>query len=315
MSFPALALETDQYMSWNVDLRDSREAVNNYVNSKMLLKLKRPSIQRAGSCLLAARRVIRIFRRPFFQIIEQWAETSPEVDVFPPRNYSGSYRNESIYVKNVFPFILPMARNMNVNGVYFGTDKLGHFISFGVRYYGIYHRAITHGADEKTAFKKVVDFGLMSEVDLVGKIITGVLSFGDLEANFQGMLFFRSLCDSTSAFHLKKDESNGWTLSGKFDIAQYVNGDWDESYNESGFTRARWTGSNGLNQTLRKYCEARNSSRVLQRFEHYQNSFSRSFSQSLILDLENGGVFNHRRDYNFANACSNVLISGTPDNN
>ncbi|MBI2519234.1 MAG: hypothetical protein HYV97_02405 [Bdellovibrio sp.] len=239
-ALPALALETDQYLSWQVELQDSRPAVNDYVNSKMLAKLERSSVQQANSCHLAARRIIRVFRRPFFQIIEQWAETSPAVEVYPSRNFAGSYRNESIYIKNVFPFILPMARTMNINGVYLGTDKLGHFISFGVRYFGIFHRAIERGADERTAMERVVQFGLMSEVDLVGKIVTGVLSFADLEANFQGMLFFRSLCDEKSSFHLEKNSSQQWRLVGKFDIARYVNGDWDESYNESGFSRARF---------------------------------------------------------------------------
>ncbi len=305
------ALETDQYMSWNVQLQDSRNAVNAYINTKMLSKLNHPSIQMTNSCLLAARRVVQVFRRPFFQIIEQWAENAPEVDVFPPRNFSGSYRQESIYVKHVFPFILPMARSMNVNGVYFGTDKLGHFISFGVRYFGIYNRALKRGAEERTALQKVVRFGIMSEVEMVGKIVTGVLSFADLEANFQGMLFFRSLCDDKSSFHLEKNESNRWHLVGQFDIAQYVNGDWDESNNESGFTRARWGGSHGLSQTLQKYCEARHSPTVVQRFNHYRTHFTRSFGQQMILDLENAGILQHRRNFNFQNACSPETASAS----
>ncbi len=143
----------------------------------------------------------------------------------------------------------------------------------------------------------------MSEVDLVGKLVTGVISFGDLEANYQGMLFFRSLCDPTSSFHFQKDQNNQWILNGKFDIANYVNPDWDESFNESGFTKARWTGKTGLNQTLRPYCELRNSPRVQMRFDYYQTKFTRSKSMQYLMDLENTGQLTHRRDYDFRHAC------------
>ena len=304
LSIQVMALETDQYLSWNMDLQDSKEVVNNYVNSKMLFKLTRQSVQSADSCILAARRIVRTFRRPFFQLIEEWAENNPALDVYPARDFAGSYVQASIYKKHVFPYIFPMARTMSVNGIYFGTDKLGHFISFGVRYFDVYTRAKKHGLDEKAALEKMVRFGIMSEVDLVGKLVTGVISFADMEANFQGMLFFRSLCETDSPFHLEKGPDHRWELSGKFDIAKYVNPDWDESYNESGITKARWTGKLGVNQTLKPYCAARNSALVIERFRYYQTNFSQSFSQLYLRELEDAGLLNHRKKYNFHSACS-----------
>lgn len=192
-SFTSQALETDQYMTWGLELKDSTQAVNTWVNERLQKRLLRRKVQKKTTCSAASEVLLKTFRRPFFQIIEGWAQNSPEVEVWPPRFEKRKYRRMSIFAKNIFPFIMPMAFSMNVNGVYFGTDKLGHFTSFGLRYANVYRKWRKRGLDKEAAMLKAVKYGLMSEVNLVGKYVTGVISFGDLEANFQGLRLVLSL--------------------------------------------------------------------------------------------------------------------------
>ena len=81
------------------------------------MREKAQTLKNIKSCEKAAISTLKVFRRPFFQIIEGWAEHSEQVDVYPPRNYVGSYRHDSILRKNVFPWVLPMASTINVNGI------------------------------------------------------------------------------------------------------------------------------------------------------------------------------------------------------
>ena len=59
---------------------------------------------------------------------------------------------------------IPLSRNINVNGYYFGTDKLSHFISTGYRYYEKYKKAIRKGLNVEDAIKKAINYGIFLEM-------------------------------------------------------------------------------------------------------------------------------------------------------
>ncbi len=87
-----------------------------------------------------------------------------------------------------------------VNGVYFGTDKIAHFVHMGIIYYNGYRAAKAAGVDEQEAVRRAVDLGagghpLFSENALLGLFTTGVRSNADLAANYLGFKFFRNLTE------------------------------------------------------------------------------------------------------------------------
>ena len=290
------AVETDQYMTWGIELNDSAKVVNEYILNGLRNRLKLSKIQKQKTCFQVIKKSAKIFRRPFVQLIESWAEHNPEIDVYPARNFEGRYRGLSIYRKNVFPFIMPLSSTININGVYFGTDKLGHFISFGVRYMSMYQKYIKRGLSHDQAIRKLVKFGINSEIYLVGTLATGVVSFADMEANFQGFLFFSSLCSQNSEFHYEQDKNGRWKLVGDLDIRKYITPEFDESYNENHFRFDRWKGKKGLNVTLKKYCGLTND---FTRANYYKNNFNINY----ISELEKNGELTLRLSRNFSKLC------------
>ena len=49
--------------------------------------------------------------------------------------------------------------------------------------------AIKKGDSHKVSMEKAIDLGIIGEKNILGRYASGVFSFADLEANFQGLLF------------------------------------------------------------------------------------------------------------------------------
>lgn len=292
----AHALETDQYITLGVELEDSGPALSEYVQQKMEEAVV--DINPKLSCLDAGAKVMKTFYRPFFQLIEGWAENEGNLDIFPRDLRGKHYRRTTLFQKVAWPFFIPLARTINVNGVYFGTDKLGHFTSFGVRYLKKYQRELRRGRSPEEALRKTVGFGIFYENGLVGKLASGVFSFGDMEANFQGLQFLFSLCQEQSPYRLERNAEGSWTLNGHFDLAIYVNPDWDESYNPSGFNRSWWRGKLGVKNQMKNNCSVLKSEAAQERFTYYRQNFEKSYSQKLLEELEEMGELNVRKNQN-----------------
>ncbi len=77
----------------------------------------------------------------------------------------------------------PTAALINVNGILIGTDKFEHFMGSGFRYFTKYHL-------EDNPLEEALDIGQSAEVGIMGSVMTGVMSYGDLVANFNGMRFW-----------------------------------------------------------------------------------------------------------------------------
>jgi len=85
-----------------------------------------------------------------------------------------------------------------VNGIYVGTDKIGHFIHNGYNYYLGYRQALREGRCQNEAIKEALAVGagghlLTSERRLLGSLTSGVISNADLAANYVGFLFYLNL--------------------------------------------------------------------------------------------------------------------------
>ncbi|WP_187147750.1 hypothetical protein [Candidatus Nitrososphaera gargensis] len=101
-----------------------------------------------------------------------------------------------------------------MNGVCIGSDKLDHFLQQDYEYFFDYF------VKEKTPAKEQAAeaYGESTEAGGYGLKTTGVFSNADLEANKQGLQFYRDL-----------DANPNMT----FDIANYINSNWNEESNPS----------------------------------------------------------------------------------
>lgn len=125
---------------------------------------------------------------------------------------------------------------IKMGGHQFGTDKWEHFFGRGFVYYKMH-------VQEKKSLDEVLKFGLASEQGTLGALMTGVLSYGDLAANFKGMHFFNHLIGEGKDY-LSFERPMGpyvgcvegkWKRIAEIDLLPYVDSSWDEAVNCSLF--------------------------------------------------------------------------------
>ena len=115
---------------------------------------------------------------------------------------------------------------IKVNGILIGSDKLGHFLSQGRKFYRRYQKSL----DET----KAAEHSAYTERALFGQATTGVYSNADLVANYEGLRFYRSLFEDDIIPGKKailKWTGNGWEIQREFTWADHVNEYWDEALN------------------------------------------------------------------------------------
>ncbi len=288
ISLGASAAETDQFLAWETELRDCAEPFNRYLNDEITVFLDKmnqriPRVKTAEA--LTQRLYQHLFQGLFSSRLRKWLNTSPKIDRYPDHPVSmGDYRKQSIFQKPIFPYILPMFRTIRVGEVHFGLDKIGHFFGYGRRYHQRYLRMLEEGAAEDEAVERVVRWGFSSEMLLVGKLMDGVFSHADLEANFQGFILARDFCEGPDPYFVNEDGK--WRLTRKIDLRKYITPDFDESYNVPTFSRLRQRKVAPV--LLEKYEGFYQRPEVQARFAAYrargEASFSKRFVDALLAE-------------------------------
>ena len=276
------ALETDQYLSWNVELKDSSQAFNDYLNNKLipnyLEKINKRQNKKTKEELVSG-----LYRYAFQGLyssrVRHFLNNSEEIDRFPDKSVSfREYKRESIYRSDLpFPwFFLPMSRTLNIDGNYLGVDKIGHFFGFGRRYFQEYTKLTDEGVNEQEAIKKIINRGIVLEKLFVGSLVDGVFSPADLEADYQGLLLALELSSSDDYFKL---ENGKWSQVEKVDITKFINPDLDETYNLSHYSGLRKLYTQKRIKEL--YAEKEKEPIVRNRFGRYKES-PHSFSYKCV---------------------------------
>lgn len=287
----AYAGETDQYMLWGVELEDSTEVFNQYLNDEIEIFLEKRNKYNTGNYSreeIAQGVYLHLFEGLHRSRIKSWLKHSPEVDRFPDDSVSSfRYHRMSIYRDLSVPYvILPLARTIRLNDIYLGIDKIGHFFGFGRRYYRRYLRYREEGLSEDEAVEKVIRTGVHLENTIVGKLVDGIFSHGDLEADYQGFMMLKDLAEAEPFYFIKED--GRWILTRPVDIRPYITPDFDESYNNCTYWGLRR--GNVLGILENEYSEKFQSPEVQRRLARYRESLP-SLSKNVIREYfeERGG--------------------------
>ena len=206
----------------------------------------------------------------------------PSEEEFSERDYF----NMSIYATKKFDVskFYSLSRNININGIYVGTDKLSHWMSTGERYFKKYKKALQRGKSEEEAFRHAINYGIFLDRYVLGGISSGVFSYGDLEANFQGLMFNRSFCRLDQESNYLKQENGVWKMQRRVDVRDYVNPNWDETFNPSLFSVLKW---DMVKRNFKKEnCQKLQNNVHASRFAYYQQILKPSFSFKYIEDLK-----------------------------
>ena len=261
----ASALETDNYLSWQVELQDSSPIINDFMLEKINATLP---LQQGKSCLQVTDAIAKNFASFLVHDdpISQYLLTRLNSDEMYPATIH--HVPSSIY-RDPFRFYIPqfgLAPNIQVGGFYFGMDKLSHFAATGKHYFDTYMRTLRQGKSQHEAFTAAVAYGLKEENTVYGYWASGVFSYADLEADYQGLRFYQALCQND----LEQSPDGSWRLKSNPDIRDYVNAHWDETFNPNYLLVGNW---NKVKKFIQQdYCSLRNSVRIQERFAAYQRS-------------------------------------------
>lgn len=136
---------------------------------------------------------------------------------------------------------------VNIDGHLVGLDKLGHFFAEGWRYF-----ELTQFDEEP--FEQALAWGRKQEAGKFGYSTTGIFSYGDLAANFNGWRFWNRVLlqqddplkgtianfftRSYVACRIQIIDSirsrkiiRAWEQNAKFDLSDFIDGAWDEGNN------------------------------------------------------------------------------------
>ena len=230
LAAPAHAYETDPYAKRHLDVADSLPVLDARVNDALD---EIAASWRKGEDEWAFVKAVywKVGGLHWVDKLERWAMRSPEVERIPVN------RADSLVAE--FPFwaarvaaIFGFGPTINVGGVYFGTDKIGHFFSQGRKFYGRFRAS----GDEAKAARR----SILTEKGLFGRLTTGVYSNADLVANYEGYRFYRSLfhdgvvAGKTAVFRWQA----GMPVKQRaFTWADHVNAFWDEALNANAYSR------------------------------------------------------------------------------
>jgi len=222
------AYETDQWSNRNEPLRDATEVLNKRVNDTI-----RDIADDWTGPRNEARFVDRVYHRLggiyWVDKIEKWAMESPQVDRLSTPRHESVYAAPPIWATRVAAFF-GIGPTIKVNGVLIGSDKLGHFMSQGRKFWLRYRN---YDDVERAATASA-----FTERAIFGQLTTGVYSNADLVANYEGYRFYRSLFDDdviTGKPSILIWTGTGWKVQRAFDFADHVNEYWDEAINVNHF--------------------------------------------------------------------------------
>jgi len=237
ISPPVYASETDQFLVWGRELEDSAPELNEWMNEQldafMQIVQSNAKWQDATAEELTVGYYRYMFRNLLYAKIRGFFRHSETIEAYPPRCEVSTwqYQRSSVYRGRSFPYILPMARTIRVGDVYLGTDKISHLLGYGRRYFVQYLKFRKHGLSEADAREKVIRWGLRRELSVVGRLVDGIASYGDAEANYQGMEMAIAMCQGDDPLFVR--DGGSWKTVRRVNILDYITPDLDETYNNN----------------------------------------------------------------------------------
>jgi hypothetical protein len=303
---PAHALETDQYYAWRRSLDDSSDAFNAKVNFEMDRVLAEINAQNGGrnaSCRDVLEAIHARYTLFIFQKIELWAQRTAVLKRIPAdEGEELAYRKNWIYGQVAWYDLgrtVPPSPTIEIAGVRLGTDKISHFFSGGHYYLEWYDDARARGASHEEAVEHAVRRGIAIETTVLGGVISGVISPADLEANYQGLAWYLSLCSGASPL-LERSEA-GWRIREPFDLRPFVSPEWDESYSPNVVLKGRWV---HVRPEIERHCAELYDPVVQARRAAYAARDAHTYTEQVLERMVQSGSFQDPRNYGIERLCA-----------
>ena len=238
------ASEIDPFVGRDIQLTDALELVNTKANVLLLDALDKAN-EKGEGCeeKVLYKQLRKKFRNHYTSEFSKWVVKTDEIEKITTKTSESIYRDFKWY-QAIVPGLIakindPAGQTMRVNGVLIGTDKFEHFLGSGFNYFK------KHFLKGKP-LKEAMEIGLRAETGLLGAYTTGVMSYADLVANFNGMRFWNKMLaknpDPLTAAEVSPylTCNNGkWEQVEPLDFSVYIDHAWDEAVNCSWFRTER----------------------------------------------------------------------------
>jgi hypothetical protein len=303
----AEALETDQFYAWGKPIDDSTAHLNAWVRVQIQDALDAKVDTPPQDCESAVDLVQRHLQFSIYQPIEIWINSTQLIDRIPrgaeeTRDYYDSYLLSKTVPFDFARWLHP-SPTLEVNAIRIGADKLAHFFSEGLWYYNWWKKNRDEFSEEAWQREMLV-YGVRLERWVQGELLTGIISPADMEANYQGFIFYRSLCHGDQPLLYR--EQGRWQFFASFDLGQYVSPAWDESWNPNIHSARRWP---NIRETMRGYCPLLQSSWVKEQRARYAEldpagPDGQTPLDKLVAEMVAGGELPDPRQFDITTVCS-----------
>lgn len=264
-----IAAEIDSVTPRNVNLENSLAAINEIINLRILEGVEKANVLQEhvadddgfviieGDKPCDEDRLYTELRKAIYQsLTASWGLKGYDLDkqlrVLLTRQSYSLLLNDSIYrdIDYIEGFSLKLKELsdvVNIDGYLVGLDKLGHFFAEGWRYF-----ELTHFDDND--IEQALAWGKEQEIGKFGYSTTGIFSYADLTANFNGWRFWNRVllkendplkglianffnrpyvaCNIQIIDSIKSRKIiRAWEPNVKFDLSDYIDGAWDEGNN------------------------------------------------------------------------------------
>lgn len=218
------AYETDQFNNRQQPIKDATAVMNREVTLAIAHVITRVDGPRDEMKVVNG-----IYRKiggvHWVDKLEYFAMDSSVIERLDTPAHDSIYNDQPLYATRAAG-LFGVGPTIKVNDVLIGTDKLGHFLSQGRKFF---KRWLKMG-DEAQAAKH----SAYTERALFGQMTTGSYSNADLVANYEGYRFYRSLfeddfIDNKPAILAWQD--GHWIMQRPFDWSDHINDYWDEALN------------------------------------------------------------------------------------
>ena len=218
------AYETDQFNNRQLPIEDSTSIMNYQVTQAIVSTIL--GWQGDADQMKVVDGIYKkIGGKHWVDKLERFAMDSSEVEKLPTPPHDSIYSGHPLYATRVAG-LFGVGPTLKINNVLVGTDKLGHFLSQGRKFY----RRWVKMQDER----KAAEQSAYTERALFGQLTTGSYSNADLVANYEGFRFYRSLFEDNiipGKPAILAWKGDYWVMQRSFDWADHVNDYWDEALN------------------------------------------------------------------------------------
>ena len=242
LSTSVMASEVDSFTGRFSPLKDSLPQVNIKANDLLQKGIDLANQEGKGCDEEALYKVLRKrFRNKYTDEFSLWATSSDELDRIITPVTESIYRDWKWFqapVPGGWARVVkdPSASMLKVNGVFIGDDKFEHFLGSGFAYFKKNYL-------KKKGLSAALKHGFRAETGYMGATTTGVMAYGDLTANFNGMRFWNHMLQKNEDILGKNVgpylacENNTWVKveENKIDFSNYIDDAFDEGINCSAF--------------------------------------------------------------------------------